>query len=290
MIPKIGRTAFVVVLILSAAGKRISAQATSPNGTNPQGTTKKPDTPRVTATDSIVVGAHLTPEEIEDGKINDVYQPLYHWKQSTDCPKIVELCETKIIPMAESSKFEETKNKFLFLANRDVAGCEMKVGQYEKAEQRYLKLLELSSKWPGEGDSDYPQLYSSIGSARIMQGHWKEAEAVLEQAVRIFDEQIEKALHSDSEFLRNEHSKNLKMSQAHSRNLLASAYFWDGRKKEAMETLEKAYQEALQSNARPEMIRQIVENGRTAARLMGDAAAQEKWEARTAPQVNNQQP
>jgi tetratricopeptide (TPR) repeat protein len=288
--PKIGRVALAAALILIAAVRRLPAQAPDPSATNPQDTSKKPDTPRVTATDSVVVGAHLTPQEIEDGKINDVYQPLYHWKQPADCPKIVELCETKVIPMAENSKFEETRDKFLFLANRDVAGCEMKLGQYEQAEQRYLELLDLSSKWPGESDSGYPQLYSSIGSARIMQGHWEEAEAALEQAVRLFDEQIEKALHSDSEFLRNEHSKNLKMSQAQSRAVLSSAYFWDGRRKEAMEMLEMAYQEALQSNAAPEMIRQIIENGRTAARLMGDAAAQEKWEARTGPQVKSQQP
>jgi tetratricopeptide (TPR) repeat protein len=288
--PKIGRMALGVALILSAAVRCLPAQTSNPSSTNPQGATKKPDSPRVTATDSIVVGAHLTPEEIEDGKINDVYQPLYHWKQSTDCPKIVDLCETKIIPMAENSKFEETKNKFLFLANRDVAGCEMKAGQYEEAEERYQRLLVLASKWPGESDSGYPQIYSSLGSARIMQGHWKEAETALEQAIRIFDEEIEKALHSDSEFVRNGHSKNLKMSQAHSRNILSSAYFWDGRRKEAMEMLEMAYQEALQSNATPEMTRQIIENGRTAARLMGDAEAQEKWEARTAPQMNSQQP
>ena len=277
-------------MMLSVAARRLPAQAPNPSGANLQGTANKPNPPRVTSTDSIVVGAHLTPEEVEDGKINDVYQPLYHWKQSTDCQKIVELCETKIIPMAENSKFEETKNKFLFLANRDVAGCEMKAGQYERVEQRYLKLLELSSKWPGKSDSDYPQLYGSIGSAGLMQGHWKEAEAALEQSVSIFDEQIEQALHSDSEFLRNEHSKHLKRSEAHSRNLLSSAYFWDGRKKEAMETLEQAYQEALQSSATPEMIRQIIENGRTAARLMGDAAAQEKWEGRTALLPSSQQP
>jgi tetratricopeptide (TPR) repeat protein len=287
---KISRVALTAILILSVAAKRIPAQTPNPSGTNPQGTTKKPDTPRVTATDSIVVGAHLTLEEIEDGKINDVYQPLYHWKQSTDCANIVELCETKIIPMAENSKFEETKNKFLFLANRDVAGCEMKAGQYEEAERLYQKLLDLSSKWPSKSDSAYPQIYSSIGSARIMQGHWKDAEAALEESIRIFDEQIEKALHSDSEFLRNEQSEHLKRSEAHSRNILSSAYFWDGRRKEAMEMLEMAYQEALQSNATTEMIRQIIENGRTAARLMGDAAAQEKWEARTAPQVNSLQP
>jgi tetratricopeptide (TPR) repeat protein len=289
MSTKTGCMVLLAAIALNACPKWISAQ-TSPSGTNPPATGKSAETPRVKATDSIVVSAHLTPAEIEDGKINDVYQPLYHWKRSTDCPKIIELCETKIIPMAENSKFEATRDKFLFLANRDVAGCEMQAGQYEEAEQRYQKLVELSSKWPGKDDSDYPQIYGSIGSARIMQGHWKEAEAALEESIRIFDEQIEKALHSDSEFLRNEESKNLKMSEAHSRTLLATAYFWDGRRKEAMQMLEIAYQEALQSNASPEMIRQIIENGRTAATLMGDTAAQEQWEARTAPPAQSHQP
>jgi len=275
-------------MMLSVAARRLPAQAPDPAGAGPQGTTNKPAQPRVKATDSIVVGAHLTPEEIEDGKINDVYQPLYHWKQSTDCPNIVELCETKIIPMAESSKFEETRNKFLFLANRDVAGCEMRSGKYKEAEDRYQKLFEYIPVWPGTTDSDYPQNFQAVGAARLMQGRWKDAAQSLEKSIEMFDQQIEKALRSDSEFLKNEHSKNLKMSEARSRNLLATAYFWDGRKKEAMETLEKSYQEALQSNATREMIQQIIENGRTAARLMGDAAAQEKWDARTAPQADSQ--
>jgi hypothetical protein len=190
MMPKIGRMALAVALILSAAEGRLPAQAPNPSAANPQDPTKKPDMPRVKATDSIVVGAYLTREEIEDGKINDVYQPLYHWKQSTDCPKIVELCETKIIPMAENSKFEETKNKFLFLANLGVAGCEMKAGQYQQAELRYQTLFDLISKWPGKSDSDNPLLYRSMGSAQIIEGRSKDAEATLEQSINIFDELI----------------------------------------------------------------------------------------------------
>jgi hypothetical protein len=88
-----------------------------------------------------VVGAHLTPEEIEDGKINDVYQPIYHWNRETDCEQIVKLCETQIIPMTEHSKFDETRNKFLYLANRSIAGCEMKSGKYQEAEERYQKFV-----------------------------------------------------------------------------------------------------------------------------------------------------
>jgi hypothetical protein len=84
--------------------------------------------------------------------------------------------------------------------------------------------------------------------------------------------------------MRNEHSKNLKMSQAQARNLLAAAYFRAGRQNEALEMLEKAYQEAIQSSATPEMVQQIIESGRTASAALGDAASKAKWDARiTAP-------
>jgi len=287
MLTKSGCLALLVVFALNPWPRLLFAQ-TSTSGGNPPATPNSKETPRVKATDSIVVGAHLTPEEIEDGKINDVYQPLYHWKQSTDCSKIIELCETKIIPMAENSKFEETKNKFLFLANRDVAGCELRTGKYAEAEQRYRKLFDYIPVWPGVADSDYPQNFREIGTALLMQGRWKDAEEPLEKSIQIFDEQIDKAMHSDLDFARNEHSKNLKMSEAQARDLLGAAYFRDSRQAEAMEMIEKAYEEAIQSSATPEMIQQIVENGRAAAKLMGDAAAQEKWDARTAHQEKSQ--
>lgn len=288
MTTKIGRTAVAVAMILSVAVTHLPAQAPNPSGTNPQGTTKKPDTPRVTATDSIVVGAHLTPDEIEDGKINDTYQPIYHLNRQTDCGQIVSLCETKIIPMAEGSKFAETRNKFLFLANREIAGCEMRAGKYAEAEKRYRELFDYIPIWPGITDSDYPQNFEAIGTALLMQNRWKEAEEPLEKSIQIFDEQISKAAHSDLDFVRNEDSKNLKMSEAQTRNLLAAAYFRDGRQTEAMETLEKAYLEAIESSATPAMIQQIIESGRAAAKQLGDSAAKEKWDARTAPQAKSQ--
>ncbi|HEV2194542.1 MAG TPA: tetratricopeptide repeat protein [Candidatus Acidoferrum sp.] len=265
-----------VFLVLS---NNAIAQEQKPAGSNPPQQTSPQK--RVTATDSIVVGAHLTPEEIEDGKINDAYQPLYHLKKPHDCAEIVTLSETKVIPMAEQSKFELTRNKFLFLANREIADCDLYAGKGEEAEKRYQKLFDFIPVWPGKDDSDFPINYQSIGTARLMQGHWKEAEEALEKANAIFDDQIERAMHSDSEFMRNEHSKNLKMSEAQSRNYLAAAYFRDGRQSEAMEMLEKAYQEALQSNASVHLVQQIVNSGREASVLLGDVAAKAKWDART---------
>lgn len=282
MVRSNNRRFLALTLVLVSSAMTTPAQDQKPDSTTNPSPTAKKDLPqkRVTATDSIVVGAHLTPDEIEDGKINDVYQPLYHWASPKDCQQIVKLCETQIIPMAERSKFEMTRNKFLYLANRAVAGCEMNSGQYAKAEERYQKMFDFISIWPGKSDSDYPMNYRSIGAARIMQGRWKEAEEVLEKSLEIFGEQIERALHSDLEFTRNEESKNLKMSDARARNLLATAYFWDGRQPDAMEMLEKAYQEATQSSAGPDLIQQIIDNGRTASSILGDTTAKSKWNSR----------
>lgn len=278
------RNRCLIFLAISVAliGSPTTLQGQDPKPANPPAQGQSSPQKRVTSKDSIVVGAHLTPEEVEDGKIEDAYQPLYHLKKPNDCSKIVQLCNSKIIPMAEVSRFNETRNKFLFLANREIAGCEMQSGQYQDAENRYQKLFEYIPVWPGTSDSDYPINYLSIGTARVMQGRWKDAEEPLEKSIRIFDEQIDRAVHSDSDFMKNEHSKNLKMSQAQARNLLAAAYFRDGRQNEALETLEKAYQEAIQSSATPEMIQGIIDSGRIASAALGDATSKAKWDARTA--------
>ena len=271
-----------LALALILTGNAALAQEQKPGQSTPTGSSEKTSTQRrAVAHDSIVVGAHLTPEEVEDGRINDAYQPLYHLKKSSDCPQVEKLCQTEIIPMAERSKFELTRNKFLYLANRDVAICELRTGRSKEAEQRFQKMFDYIQVWPGTDDSDYPINYRLVGEARIMQMKWKDAEEPLEKSIVLFGEQIDRALHSDSEFFRNEHSKNLKLSDAWARNLLAVAYFRDGREAEAMESLEKAYQEAVQSSAGAEMIQQIIEAGRIVSDSLGDLAAQAKWNART---------
>jgi len=273
---------FLMLLAITLAGLTTRALPQNPEQSSPPAEAEKDSSrKRVKAKDSIVVGAHLTPEEIEDGKINDAYQPLYHLTQPNDCPQIVKLCETQIIPMAEKSKFEVTRNKYLFLANREMASCEMASGAYEEAERRYQKLFDYIEIWPGKDDSDYPLNYRAIGSARIMQQKWKEAEKSLEMSIAIFDQQIDGAAHADSEFMRHEHSKNLKMSQAQARNYLAIACFRDDRQAEAMGMLEKAYQEAIDSSATPQMIQKIIDSGRAASAALGDTTEKAKWDART---------
>lgn len=276
------RSFLVLALALILPGSATQAQEQKPAPASPPATPDKTQK-RVTAHDSVVVGAHLTPEEKEDGRINDAYQPLYHLKAPEDCPQILDLDETKIIPMAEKSQFEATRNKFLYFANRDIASCEMSSGKYKEAELRYLRMFDFIKVWPGIEDSDYPLNFRLIGQARLKQMHWKEAEEPLEKSIAIFNEQIERALHSDSEFMRNEHSKNLKMSDALARNQLAVAYFRDDRQPEAMEMLEQAYQEALQSSATPKQIQAIIDGGRAASATLGDTEAMKKWDSRKSP-------
>jgi tetratricopeptide (TPR) repeat protein len=268
----------LVVVFLPGA---LSAQ-TPDSGANAPAAAQPATAKRPTRTDSIVVSANLTPEEIEDGRINDVYQPLYHLKQPADCAQIIELSEKTIIPMAERSQFVDTKNKYLFLANRDVAGCELATGKYQEAEARYQKLFDYLPVWPGIEDSDYPQNYREIGLARLMQSRWKDAEGTLEKSIEIFDTQINKAARSDSEFEREGMKKNLMMSEAQARKFLAMAYFRDDRQREAMEMLDKAYDEAVHSNATAEMIQRIVESGQAAAKILGDETAEANWDARVA--------
>ena len=289
MISNFERLAISAVLVLALTAGGLAGQSTAPgSGSGQAPSDKKSGAPQIKATDSIVVGAHLTPEEQEDGKINDAYQPLYHLSRQTDCDQIVRLDQETIIPMAEASKFSVTRNKFLFLANRDIAGCELRAGKYQEAEQRYEKLFEYIPIWPGMDDSDYPQNYQAIGTARLMQGRAKDAEELLEKAIQIFDEQIQKALQSDSEFMRKEHSNNLKMSEAQTRRVLGAAYFRDGRQSDGMDMLERAYQEALQSNADSQTIMRIIETGHAAAEILGDSAVKEKWDQRSEAQKKRQ--
>lgn len=277
------RTFLLLTVVPILIGNAALAQEQKPEQTNPA-TSPNKNSPqeRVTAHDSIVVGAHLTPEEVEDGKIQEAYQPVYQMivRGVRDCEQIVKICETEIIPRAEKSKFPETRNKFLYSANRDIADCEFRSGKYDEAGKRYEKLFEYASAWPGKDDSSFPQIYESIGAVRMKQGRWEEAQTVLEKAVQIFEEQIEKDLHSDSEFIRNELTRDVRMSEADSRDLLAAVYFREGRKADTMTMLEEAYQNVIQSNAKPERIQRIITDGRTAAMVIGDEAEIKKWDGR----------
>jgi len=226
--------------------------------------------------DSIVVGAHLTPEEVEEGQINDAYQPLYHLSNKTDCPQIVSLCETKIIPMAHAAKSDINRNKFLYLANRDIAACEMNSHQYAQAEQRYQTMFDYIPVWPGKDDSDYPINYRDIGLARLGQEKWKTAVESLQKSISIFNEQISKA-----ESGMTEHADYLRGSLAAALNFLGIAFYRDGQTVNALQALEQAYQEAVNIKESRQLLSRIIQNARDIALASGDVVDAARWEARS---------
>jgi hypothetical protein len=72
--------------------------------------------------------------------------------------EIIQRYESGVIPAAEKSTFNVPKNKFLFLANRDIGNCYMGLRRYEEAKQS----LPI---WPGTDDWDYPVNFRQIATA-----------------------------------------------------------------------------------------------------------------------------
>jgi tetratricopeptide (TPR) repeat protein len=285
-----------VVLLLAAAGVggrafaqsengQASAQAGQSSGTGASTPAKTPK--RVTAHDSVVVNAKLTAEEREEGKLNDMFQPVSTLAKNHNCEAAVEKFQSDVIPAAEKAKFAAPRSKFLFLAYRGIADCYLGGHRYAEAEETYQKLFEYLPVWPGIDDSDHPILFRSIGLARLGQERWKEAEEPLQKAISLFDEQIEKASKSDSEFWRTGHANNLRMSEDSALTYLAAAFARQERFAEALVVLERAYAQATQFSVPAKLVNDIVLSGRMVSLIAGDNAAAEKWSGRALKEEAN---
>jgi len=131
---------------------------------------------------SVTVTATYTPEEKEDWKINEVYQPIYWLEQKGDCETAIERYKTEVIPLAEQSKFEGPKKKFLSLANEGIGGCYMTQRRYAEAEERFRQNID----YLPPDDSSYPINFREIGRAQMGQQHWDAAEESLKKSVSLF--------------------------------------------------------------------------------------------------------
>jgi tetratricopeptide (TPR) repeat protein len=229
---------------------------------------------------SIVVSANSTPEEVEDGKINDAYQSVYKLEEQNDCEGAIGKYRSVVIPLAEQAKFDVSRNKFLYLSYKGIGDCDLSAGRFAEAEEIFQKIFQYMPVWPGTNDSDYPINYRSVGLARMGQENWKGAEEPLQKAVSILDQQIESALHSDSDFMRTEHANNLRMSQDGALNLLAVAYFREQRPDEALPLLERAYNQAIKYHAHPTIVKQIVQSGVGISTAIGDSTGLATWSER----------
>ncbi len=236
--------------------------------------------PKVTSKQSMTVTATLTPEEVEEGKINDVYDEAEALKRGGNCKTAVEKYEREVIPRAQQSKFYVPRNKFLFLATRDIAECLVKLDRPSEAEQKYVKSLDYLAVWPGKEDSAYPETYEMIGGTQGRQQHFKEAEDSLRRSIQIFDELIAKAAKSDSEFWRTEHANNLRQSEDLAMANLAGVILNEGRIEEGLALLEKAYAQASEFHASTFTLRSIAQFGENIAKTMGDSDAEARWKKR----------
>jgi tetratricopeptide (TPR) repeat protein len=283
MIRNSRRMNLVEILVMVGLSTGISpcfSQGQSP----PQASQSKPsgNKPKITSHDSVTVTANFTPEEVEEGKINDVYQAIYLVEQKGDCETAIQRYKTEVIPLASQSKFNVPKNKFLFLANRGIGDCFLAQHRYEEAEQSFRLIMEHLPVWPGYEDSDYPINFREIATAQMGQEHWQAAEESLKKSVSLFDPQIERALKSEYEFARTEHAGNLRGSKAISLSKLAIVYFREEHPNEALKTVELAYEEATKPYVQPSYLNMVVKVGNSVAQATGDKNAMEKWSQRSA--------
>ncbi len=227
------------------------------------------------------VVAKLSPEEVEEGKLNDAYQSIAEQQRKGTCSaEIIDRYKSEVIPLAEKSAFNVPKNKFLFLANRDIGNCYLAQQDFAEAEASFQRILQYVPVWPGTDDSAYPINFRQIATAQMGQQQWKAAEASLQKSVSLFDPQIESAMKSDSEFSRTGHAGNLRGSKAVSLAYLGIVYLREGRTADALRTVDTAFAEAHQPNISSTIVSNVVQIGRSIAQATGDKNAIAKWSQR----------
>lgn len=266
------------MLALALTGSLLGGKAIAQH---PAPQTQSSSSSKPTRHDSVEVVATLSPEEVEEGKLNDVYEPIAQQQRKGTCTaEIIGRYRSEVIPRAEKSAFNVPKNKFLFLANQDIGNCYLAQQNFLEAEGSFQKIMQYASVWPGTDDSAYPINLHQIATAQMGQQRWEAAEESLQKSVSLFDPQIDRAVKSDSEFNRTEHAGHLRGSKATSLAYLGIVYLREGRPSDALKTADLAYAEAKQPNVSSTVVSGVVEIGRSIAQVTGDRDAIAKWSQR----------
>ncbi len=239
-----------------------------------------PDAVRLKGQDSVTVTAHYSPEEKEDWRINEVYQPIFSLEQRGQCDVAIQRYETEVIPLAEQSQFKVPKSKFLFLANRGIGDCDLIQRHYQDAEQYFRKAMKYLPVWPGMDDSDYPITLQEIAAAQIGQQQWGDAEDSLKTSLSLFDERIAKAMKSTDTLTRTGYAGHLRGSKSRTLAYLAIVYMREGHTTEALATADLAYDQSTQPHVPASFLTEVVKVGRSIAFASGDNAAIAKWSQR----------
>lgn len=253
------------------------AAASAPN---PSPQAQSPTSPKPARHDSVEVVAHLSAEEVEEGKLNDVYETIAQLQRKGACTaEIIQRYQSEVIPLAEKSAFNVPRNKFLFLAYRDIGNCYLAQQKFAEAEASFQRILQYAPVWPGTDDSAYPINFRQIATAQMGQQHWTEAEQSLLKSISLFDPQIAAGEKSDAE-LHMQFSLNYRGSQSQGYALLAVVYLREGRTQEALATIEKAYDEVTKYKLAPQFHNQVVKIGKAIADASEDSVAQRTWSQR----------
>jgi tetratricopeptide (TPR) repeat protein len=254
-----------------AQNLRNNALPLSPNHTE----TSQP----VSAAQSIP-GARLSSYELEEGKINDLYQQVVRIHLQGDYATAAEKYRSLVIPMAERTQSDTIRKKFLFLSYRGLGNCYLAMTRFTEAEETFQKLFEYLPVSDAGEDSDYAINFESIAMARMGQQHWKSAEESLQKAVSIFDDEI---AHADTATPDSDKRANkLRVSEDMALNLVAVVYYREQRYDEALEMLERAYNQGLAFRAPTDIVEQIANDGRAVSTAAGDVDAIALWSKRVA--------
>jgi tetratricopeptide (TPR) repeat protein len=224
--------------------------------------------------------ARLGSYEIEEGRINEVYQEVVKIHLHGDFGGAAEMYRSLVIPMAERTQSDVTRRKFLFLSYRGLGNCYLAMSRFNEAEETFQKLFEYLPLRPGVENSDYPINFESIAMARMGQQRWQAAEESLQKAVSIFEDQIEHAVTLGSEPAQNDHANRLRLSEVMALNLFAVVYFREQRYAEALQTLERAYNQGVVFGAPQDVLQQTVSDGRAVSIAAADEDAIATWSKR----------
>ena len=224
--------------------------------------------------------ARLSSYEPEEGKINDAYQQVVGIHLQGDYVAAAEKYRSLVIPMAERTQSEAIRRKFLFLSYRGLGNCYLALTRFTEAEETFQRLFEYLPVSDAGEDSDYAINFESIAMARMGQQRWKSAEESLQKAVSIFDDQIAHAATATPDS--DKRANKLRISEDMALNLVAVVYYREQRYDEALEMLERAYNQGLAFRAPADIVEQIANDGRAVSTATGDSDAIALWSKRVA--------
>jgi hypothetical protein len=250
--------------------------------------TRRGEEVRAESRDSVVPRTRLPSQQREESEINDLYERIFLFEGKGECDIAIRRYETEIIPLAEHSKSEMARSKFLFLANRGIGDCYLARRHWKRAELYLENAMNYLRVWPGRNDSDYPINLEEIAAAQMGQQQWMAAEESLKRSLSLFDGCIKAALKSGDPLIRALYSGRLYGLKARTLGYLAVVYLHEGETTESLAAADLAYDEATKADVPAAFLKQAIKFGRAIAHASGNDNAVRAWSRRLAPKAGQE--